>query len=167
MDIKKMFQSKVFQIMAWSLAGLAILLLVFSAGMMVGFKKANFSFLWGENYHRNFGGPQGGFMGDFRGGDFMDAHGTVGQILKIDGNTLVIKGIDNVEKIVNVNAGSTMRRNREDVATSALKTGDIVIVIGQPNENGQIDAQFVRLMPPPGQMPVPAQPSSATSTQTK
>lgn len=163
MDIKKLFQSKAFQITAWSLAGLAILLLVFSAGMMVGFKKADFSFRWGENYHRNFGGPQGGFMDDFRGADFMDAHGTAGQILKIDGNTLVIKGIDNVEKIVNVNENSTMRRNREDVTTSGLKIGDSVIVIGQPNEKGQIDAQFVRLIPPPpGQMPFPVQPTSTT-----
>ena len=69
------------------LAVFAILGSIFGAGIFIGGMKANFSYRWAENYHQTFAGPQGGFLGNWRGlppapGDFMGSHGTFGQIIK-------------------------------------------------------------------------------------
>ncbi len=151
MDFNKFFQSKNFKVILVIVSGIIICLFIFQVGMMVGYKKANFSFRWGENYHQNFGGPKGGLLNDFRGKDFIDAHGVFGQIMKIDGSTLVIKGKDGVEKIVLINKNTSIKRFQEDVKISDLKTDDFIVVIGEPNDAGQIEAKFIRFLPSPGE----------------
>lgn len=144
-------QSKRFKIIVWIIAGLAVLLLVFRLGVTVGYRRASFSYRWGENYHRNFGGPRGGFFGGFFSDkkDFIESHGTFGQIIKIDSNTIVVKGKDNVEKVVRVKDDTSITRFRDKVALSDLKIDDYVVVVGEPNDSGQIEAKLVRVMPPP------------------
>jgi len=149
MNYSKFFQSKTFKIILWSLGGLVAFLLIFKMGMSVGFRKANFSFRWGENYHQNFGGPRGGFLGNWSGKDFIDAHGVTGQIIKIDGNTLVIKGRGDAEKIVALDEKTVIERFRETLKPADLKVDDLIVVIGEPNEAGQIEAKLLRVMPPP------------------
>ncbi len=149
MDYNKFFQSKTFKIILGGVGVIIILLLVFELGKIVGFKKANFSYRWGENYHQNFGGPREGFFKDFSGRDFIGAHGVFGQIMKIDGSTLVIKGQDDVEKIVLVNDKTVIERFRETVKITDLKVDDYIVVIGEPNDAGQIEAKFIRIMPSP------------------
>lgn len=159
MDTNQIFQSKAFKFFALGIGILIILLLVFGIGMSVGFKKANFSFQWGENYHRNFGGPREGFMRDFSGMDFMGGHGVAGQIIKIDipaesGQViLTMKGKDGIEKAVVVNEKTEIRRLMETIKPSDLKTDDFIVVIGQPTKAGQIEAKFIRVMPPPPEGP--------------
>ncbi|MFA5076108.1 MAG: hypothetical protein WC480_01685 [Patescibacteria group bacterium] len=159
MDIDKIFQSKVFKGLIIGLGVLIILLLVFKAGMVVGIKKADFSCRWSDNYHRNFGGPQGGFLGGFDDRNFMDAHGVFGQIIKIDGQTLIIKGPDNVEKIVLLDGASIMR-GKDNIQPTELKIDDPIVVIGSPNNDGQIEAKLIRIMPPmppaPNGQPMPS-----------
>lgn len=155
MDIDKFFQSKLFKGIILGIGIFAILLFVFWAGMFVASKKADFSFKWGENYHRNFAGPQEGFFSDFMGKDFMDAHGIFGQIIKIDPSTssgqavLVIKDKDNTEKVVLIKDDTTIRRFRDNLKLSDLKVGDYIVVIGDPNDAGQIEAKLIRIIPPP------------------
>ena len=45
---------------------LAIVILIFGAGIFVGGTKARFSYRWAENYHKNFGGPRSGFLSDWQ-----------------------------------------------------------------------------------------------------
>jgi len=153
MNFKNFFQSKLFKALAIGCGAfiifLIIALLIFKLGTLVGFKKAGFSYKWGENYHKNFGGPRGGFFGDFFDQDFIEAYGTFGQIIKIDGSTLVVKGRDNVEKIVLVKDNTTIKRLGETIKLSDLKVDDYIVVIGDPNEAGQIEAKFIRVMPSP------------------
>ncbi len=75
MDYNKLFQSKEFKTVLWIIGGMAIFLVVFKLGTLVGFRKANFSYRWGENYHENFAGPRQGFFKGFNDRDFIDAHG--------------------------------------------------------------------------------------------
>ena len=124
-----------------------ILLLVFKAGMIVGIKKAEFSFRWSDNYHKNFGGPRQGFFRGFRDRDFIEANGTFGQIIKIDGSMLVIKGKNDVEKVILVNDKTTITRFRETIKLSDLKINDDIVIIGDPNTSGQIEAKLIRVMP--------------------
>lgn len=154
MDLKHLVQSKNYKIIVISLASLAVIFLTFTAGMSIGFHKAKFSYQWGENYHKNFTGPRGGMfrgmLGDFGGKDFIDAHGASGQILKIDGSELVIKGQDGVEKIIVVKEDIAVLHLRETVKPSELKVDDYITVIGSPTSDGKIEAKFIRVLPAPG-----------------
>jgi hypothetical protein len=158
MDLNKFLQSKNFKILLAAIAGVIIVLLIFKVGMFVGFKKAEFSYKWGEKYHQNFAGPKGGFFNDFgrdlMGRDFIGAHGIFGQIMKIEGSEITIKGKDNVEKIVVIKDNTLIERFRETIKLNDLKTNDYIVVIGEPNDKGQLEAKFIRVMPaPPEAMP--------------
>lgn len=153
MDFNKIFQSKVFKSVLGCIAVIIVVILVLKIGMMIGFKKAEFSYRWGENYHRNFAGPRGGFFKDFEGEDFIDAHGVVGQIIKIDmPTTIIIKGKDGIEKIVVIKDDTVIKNLRDTVRLENLKIDDMMVVIGQPNEDGQIEAKLIRILPPPPQL---------------
>ncbi len=149
MNISKILQSKKFKWLICGIAAFIVLLFVFKLGMVVGFRKADFSYKWGENYHRNFGGPRAGFFNnfsrDFMARDFIDAHGVFGQIIKIDGATLVIKGGGNVEKIVLVEENTIINRFRDAINISDLKVDDYITVVGEPNASGQIEAKLIRI----------------------
>lgn len=149
MDINKIFQSKASQGILFGLAGLIVVLFIFKVGMVVGSRKADFSSRWGEKYHQNFAGPRGGFFNDLGREDFIEANGVFGQVIKIDGQTLVVKGRDNVERIVLVKEDTAIMRFREKIKPSDLKNDDYVVVIGEPNDNGQIEAKLIRVLPPP------------------
>jgi len=137
------------------LAVFIVIVLIFGAGIFVGGMKARFSYRWAESYHKNFAGPQGGFFGDWRApipipfpGDFIESHGTFGQIIKIEGNTLIIKGRGDVEKVVLVTEKTIIQSGRKDIKISDLKVDDQVVIIGSPNEQGQIEAKLIRVFPP-------------------
>jgi hypothetical protein len=155
---KKTAESKIFKIILWGILGFIVLLIVFKAGMAVGFKKASFSYKWGENYHRNFGGPKKGFLEDFSGRDFLEGYGTFGQIIKIDDLTLVIDGRGDMEKIILIKEDTVIKRFRDNIKLSDLKVDDYVTVIGEPNEEGQIQAKLIRLSPPRPPMRAPFKP---------
>ncbi|MFZ5363926.1 MAG: hypothetical protein ACOZAG_00360 [Patescibacteria group bacterium] len=157
MNIDRIFQSKIFQGVIIGIATLAVLLFVFKAGMTVGIKKADFSCRWSDNYHENFGGPRGGFWGGFNDKDFIESNGTVGQIIKIDGETLVVRGRGDVEKIIITNNETAIKRLRDTIKVSDLKIDENIITIGEPNETGQIEAKLIRVMPSPP-MPFPGLP---------
>jgi len=157
--IKKLFQNR--DVLKWVIVGLAgfvILILVFGAGMKIGALKAGYSYRWAENYHRNFAGPRSGFFSDWGNsprGEFINAHGVFGSIIKIDGNTIITKGKDDVEKTVLVSENTLIQKGRETVKLSDLKPDESVVIIGSPNEEGWIEAKFIRVLPAPGSiMPV-------------
>lgn len=158
-----MFKSKLFKGVLLGLAVLIIILVVFQAGIMVGFKKANFSFRWGENYHRNFGGPERGWFGNMMGrDDYREAQGAFGQIIKIDTSSITVKDRNNTEKVVLLSDKTVISRFRENIKQVDLKIDDQVVIIGELNESGQVEAKLIRVMPAP-----PMANSPATTTPTK
>jgi hypothetical protein len=144
-------------ILKWIIVGLlaiVALFLVFGLEVLVGEKKAKFSYLWAENYHRMFAGPKAGFLGNLRMppfppfDEFIEGHGTFGEIIKIEGNNLVVKGRGNVEKVIVVTEKTVIKSGREDIKFSDLKIGDMIVIIGSPNDKGQIEAKLIRVFPP-------------------
>jgi hypothetical protein len=144
-------------ILKWIIVGLlaiVVIVLVFGLGVFVGEKKAKFSYLWAENYHRMFAGPKAGFLGNLRMlpfppfDEFIEGHGTFGEIIKIEGNNLVVKGRGNVEKVIVVTEKTVIKSGREDIKFSDLKIGDMIVIIGSPNDKGQIEAKLIRVFPP-------------------
>lgn len=148
--IKKFFQNR--DVLKWviiGLAGFVILVLVFGAGVKVGTLKAKHSYKWAENYHKNFAGPRDGFWGDWRKApreEFIEGHGTFGEIIEVKDNGFVIRGRDDVEQIVVTSENTIVKKGMGmKTAENSLKVGDRVVVIGSPNDQGQIEAKLIRL----------------------
>jgi hypothetical protein len=154
MDIQNFFKSKQFKLVLMGLGGLIVLLLVFQLGVFIGFRKANFTFGWGDNYHRAFGGPRGGFLNDFEGRDFTSGHGVAGSIIKIDSGLIIVKGSDNVEKIIATDSTTTINKGRQAIQSSDLKVDDRIVVIGSPQNNGSVLAKMIRVFDPSGALPL-------------
>lgn len=141
-----------------------LLFLVFSSGLAIGLKKAHFSYKFGENYERNFMGPRfdirderkPGFFGktppDFmreaEGRDFRNAHGISGTIISISETNLIIKDRDEKENAVSVTERTLIKSRRDDVKITDLKTGDEIVVMGSPDDNGTIRASLIRIFNP-------------------
>lgn len=139
-------------LLKWIIVGIVIFVYsigVFGAGLFVGGMKANFSYRWAENYHRNFGGPENGFMPGARisppNGEFIQGHGVFGEIIQIGDADFVIKGQDNAEKVIIINKDTTIAIGRRTITKTDLKVGEQVVVIGSPNEQGQIEARLIRV----------------------
>jgi hypothetical protein len=151
MDVDNFFQSKVFKGFLIGILCLIILVVVFKMGMLVGTMRTAFSYRWAEQYHKNFAGPGGGFLDDFRN-DFMSndsivSNGVFGRIIKIDGWQLTIGGPRDLEKVIIVNEKTIIKFLNENKKISDLKISDNIVVIGEPNNSGQIEAKLIRVMP--------------------
>lgn len=149
-EIKKAFKSIKFRGFFICIVVIIGLLLIFQAGMVVGFHKAEFSFHYGDNYYRTFGSPQNGYMrGMMQNRGFTNAYGTVGKIISIDLPTIVVAGQDGIEKVVIIGDNTSIQKFRETIKATDLKVDDLVVVIGNPNTEGKIEAKFIRLTPLP------------------
>ena len=65
-----MLKSKKFKIAALVVGAFILALVSFAGGMAIGFRKAKFSYKFGENYERNFTGHGPSGMMDGRGSCF-------------------------------------------------------------------------------------------------
>lgn len=157
-NLKKAYESKIIRGIIVGFVIAIIAMLIFQAGEFVGFKRAEFSFRMGNNYYNNFDGSRsGGMMGrgfgpGMFGGDLTDSHGAAGKIIKIDLPNIVVASPDNIEKTITLNNDTLVRRFRDSIKASDLKVSDFIVVIGAPNDNGQIQAKFIRVMPDPADM---------------
>ena len=137
-----------------------IILIIFAAGISVGLYKAKFSCKFGENYERNFmgnhssrdGWANGGPMGmmrekfnDLEGRGFRNAHGIAGTIISITDNNIVIKDKDNKENTVAITDKTIIKLGVDDVKISDLKNDQQVVVMGNPGENGVVNADLIRV----------------------
>ena len=141
-------------ILKWVIVGFicfSLISLVFGAGIFVGELKARSSYLWAESYHKNFAGPKEGFFGDnwrrlsFPGEDFVENHGVFGEIIQINEGSIVIRGGNNSERLVVVNSDTIIQLGRETLNKQNLQVGEKAVIIGSPNEQGQIEAKLIRI----------------------
>ncbi len=146
---KNFFQTKTFTKILLGVGGLIVAGLIFQAGIMIGYYKASFSYKLGDEYHNVFGGKGQPPAPDFARQGFSGAYGASGDILKIDLPNIVIEGQNAVEETVVVSTSTIFRKMRDTIKATDLKPDDFVVVIGQPNDKGQIEAKLVRVSPPP------------------
>lgn len=148
MKIDEFINSKKFRIGLYVVGAIIILLISFQAGVWVGYKKAMFSYRWGENYHRNFGGPRGGIVRNLVDREsFENPHGAFGKIIKIELPSVVIQGENESEKSISINDDTVIRRLGETIKKEDMKVGERAVVVGEPNDKGQIEAKLIRLLP--------------------
>jgi hypothetical protein len=143
-------RSRLIKVLIIGVLALVVLFGVFGLGLAVGYRKANFSYQWGENYHTVFGGPQGGFIkrvslpGPMMGGDFINSHGTTGFIIKKESNNLVVDGNNAPEKVIVVSDRTIIRRGQQAIRFDDLKVGELTVTIGNPDAQGRIQAELIR-----------------------
>jgi len=147
---------KIFKTIAITIGAIIVVLVIFVAGVLTGLHKARFSYNWGMNYERNFvgshtgpsgpvsGGPMGVFH-DINGQDYRNPNGLSGNIESINGSNLVIKDYDNNENTVAIDNNTVIKSRGDNLKISDLKSGQHVVVIGHPQNNGTVDADFIRV----------------------
>ena len=120
---------------------------IFLVGEEVGFKRAQFSYHFSENYSKIFG-EENGMMGmmPFDTNGLPNVHGAVGKIVSITLPSFVIINSSGVEKIITITNDSLIRQLQNNGTSSDLKIGDIVTILGSPNENGWISAKLIRIL---------------------
>jgi hypothetical protein len=140
----KIMEKKSTQKIVLILGIVIVMLVIFKAGVYVGYRKAGFSRGLGDSYFRNFGGsPRGGMMRD----DIPGGHGVTGKVIKVTPTSLIVEGSDNIEKIITINSETLVRKFRDTASTTALQVNDNVIVIGTPGSNGDVTARLIRILP--------------------
>jgi hypothetical protein len=153
---KEFLASQTFRGVLYGVGSVLIILVIFQAGVFVGYRKADFSHRFGDNYTRMFGGPgEGGFgmgMNMMGGHDFFtNGNGASGKIVSINLPSFIVSGPGNVEKAVTIGDDTSIRQFGDTLASSDLKVGDSVVIFGTPDDKGQINAKLIRLLPEPPQ----------------
>lgn len=166
-NFKVIASSKTMRRVLWGFGGLIVLLFVFQAGMFVGYHKATFSYRYGDSYHRAFGGGERGFFnGMHKGGyqePFSGGHGLMGRIVSINLPAIVVADRDGVEKVVLIEKNTEIKKFRDSISSRELAVDNMVVIIGKPGEEGQVEAKLIRLMPSPPPAPMPASTSTSTN----
>ena len=143
--IKKIFESKILVGILYGVGIVVAVLLIFSAGVSVGFRKASFGRAWGDNYEQNFGmRPMPPFGGE---NNFPNAHGAIGKIIKIELPAIIVQDKNNIEKVVLIKDDTKIQKMMVELSASDLSVNDSIVVIGSPNDQGQVEAKFIRVMP--------------------
>ena len=155
MSTQEMLKSKKFKIAALVVGAFILVLVSFAGGMAIGFRKAKFSYKFGENYERNFTGhgPSGmmdgrgpqGMMGDFGGRGFRNGHGIAGAIISVADNKIVIKDRDGQENTISVSDQTLIKRGQSTINGNDLKNDEQIVVMGRPGDSGTINADLIRV----------------------
>lgn len=144
-------QSKKFKYITAAVGTAIVLLLIFQAGVMFGFHRANFGYRWSESYGDNFFPRpmmgRGGMMSGFNNREYMMSHGAFGEVLKIEGSLITVKGRYEAEKNVLINKDTVFESDGSEIRVINVEIGDDIFVIGAPNEDGQVIAKVVRILP--------------------
>lgn len=145
-EFENIISSKKVRLIASIIGVLILALLIFHAGVVFG-------------SHRNsFGGPSGrpsmdrGFRPPFLPGGFklphgfiQNAHGAVGAITAITLPTLTMETREGASKTIFVST-STMIRGVRGADTTVFAIGNEIIVLGEPDSQGRIDAKLIRVL---------------------
>lgn len=126
--------------------------IIFGAGIFVGNRTTEFSYQWRANYAREFNSPRSPFFEDTNDRSPLP-HGAVGSVIGLNFPSFAIKGPHEAEKIILIGTSTLIRSLHADASTTDIHVGSVVMVLGDPDSYGKINATFIRVMPPPPDMP--------------
>lgn len=181
-----------------------VALLIFRAGVSVGYHKAFYSYSAGDRFYRTFEGNAGpvtfsvsrlsnesgapgmvsaramvapgaavaptmapmakagvvtgtislqAARGDaasnvmFYRDDLSASHGVSGRVVSLSLPTFIVAAPNNLEKTVVVSDKTIIRKFRDTVTQNDIQPDDFVVVLGEPEPTGEIEARFVRIAP--------------------
>jgi hypothetical protein len=147
------FQSKTFVTILCAVGVVLLMLVAFKAGEMVQSQKADFAYSWSQNYYPNFVGRTA--TGPGPDGGSMMAHGVFGPIISIDSPGLVVQDMNgNTEKDIMTSTDTVIRDLNSDIPFGDLEVNEQIVVIGSPDNSGQIEARLIRVIPAPSSLPL-------------
>lgn len=150
MNIKEYLRSQSFHGVIVGLGIVIIALIIFQAGVFVGYRKASFACRSGDNYYRMFDRRTPSPFGFPLGDKFSAPHGAAGEVVGISLPTLVVSDRDDsAEQTVLVGTSTVVRKFDADIAVTDIKAGDFIVAIGDPNGDSQIVARLIRILPEP------------------
>lgn len=153
--IDRIFTNRIFQCAVAVLVFGIIFVGIFRMGAAYGFRKASFGQSWHNNYIQNFGsrpGPGANKMFIVRGEfsrEFPNTHGTMGRVLAVDLPKITVEDRDNTEKVVTISGTTSIKNMREDAKPEDINVDSVIVVIGEPSEDGTISAKLIRILPRP------------------
>lgn len=140
-------ESKKIRTVLWILAGCILLFVAFGLGITVGYDRAQFATGFDRNYYRIFyGGQPQGAMGMVAPAMPAAIHGVVGKVIDLGSSTISVADQKNNEQSVAVSSGTVIRNGQNTIMIGDIAVGDMIVVIGEPNSQGQIDARFIRIL---------------------
>jgi hypothetical protein len=145
--IKSLYSSKPLRISLYIIGVLFVLGFVFQLGTLIGYHRGNFGRDFGNHYERNLGFERGDSVRGMMRGNFPTAHGSFGKVLSVNFPNFVISDKDGTEKSILISDTTIIRSGLDNASSSIIKINDTVVVLGEPNTNGQIDAKLIRVMP--------------------
>lgn len=150
MDLHTIHQTKLFRGIVLGILAVVIILIIFQAGVAVGYRRALFSDEFGGAYSRMFDDDHMSGSHGLFGEGMESGHGTAGPIISINLPEIVVGGTNNLEKIVTIGTTTVIRNGMQTVASKDLAIGQSVIVLGRPDEGGHITADLIRVVPAGG-----------------
>lgn len=153
-QIKEVFKKSKVKKIVYVLGCIFVGLLIFQAGMFVGFKKAGFAFRNGEKYFREISGKSDDQFTGFSRSDFTNSHGSIGKIISINLPYITLADKDGTEKTILISTSTNIRKFRDSIKAEDLKVNDFVVVIGDSDEGTpDVEAMLIRVVPSPIMMP--------------
>lgn len=154
-EITKHIQSPKVSVALRILVALLVMIVIFWTGVAVGWRKAEFSYRFSDNYYRSFGGR--GFspmnmMGIPDPDDLIGGHGATGQVISVNLPTVIVSDRNGIEKTILITPDTIVRGGRDDIASTTITDRDVIVVLGVPSGKGQIIAKLVRILPPSAPM---------------
>jgi hypothetical protein len=122
------------------------MLIVFQAGVVVGFHRGLFAGKWSQNYYRGLSGTNSIYSPFMR--ETKNPHGVVGEIISMSSSTFLVKGRDSAEEVVNITPTTTIRSLWNKASFDDFHNGTELVVIGEPDDAGEITASFIRILSP-------------------
>jgi hypothetical protein len=159
-------RSRIYRTVAIAIGAILLAILIFAGGVVVGLRKARFSYSFGQNYERNFVGMRGPGRGGMFGNDssdFRDAHGLAGTIISISGNNIVVKDRNGQENTVVATDKTLIKYQGNNLKVGDLKQNEKVVVLGRPSTDGAINADLIRVfdsLPPNNNNPANGNPAA-------
>lgn len=148
-SLEELLKSSRFQSVTIIIGFALVFLLLFQAGMYVGYRKAAFSYNMGDNYYRAFRGHgPTPFHMPIRG-DFVGSDGTVGKVVSVHLPMIVLTSRDNTERAAIVDDKTIVLQGSETTTPGTIQPDDFIVILGSPNEDSQVQAKLIRIVPPP------------------
>ena len=162
--MKELLTSKKYAPLIKILGFIFIALVIFLLGIFVGYRKAEFSAQFSNRYYNTFGRHMDSplnMMGGQDADDLVSGHGAVGKVISVNFPYILVSDSNGVEKSILIDNETIIRNARESIASTSIQVNDFIVVIGAPNQDGNIDAKLIRIMPT---MAPPQLPASSTPT---
>ncbi len=150
-NFEKITSSRKVRFAAGTIGALILALLVFRAGVVVGSHRGQFR----GDLSREHGFRSPFFLGNFEmpHGFLQDGHGAVGSITAITLPTFLIETRDGANQTILISTSTLIRDMHAPDATTTLSVGDRIIVLGDPDNQGRINARIINVFPSASPLP--------------